>query len=118
VLELIGRGSPLPKILDLLLSVIQAQCPGMLCSILLLRPDGIHVRHRAARGLPEAFIRGVDGEPIVGALPQAFPLTSDFSAWYASMTIFAVAAVLALAAWSFRIALGARKLWREGFLDA
>ncbi len=44
--------------------MIQAQCPGLLCSILLLDPDGIHVRHGAARGLPEAFIRGVDGEPI------------------------------------------------------
>ena len=64
VLELIAQGSPLPRILDLLLGVIQAQCPGMLCSILLLDPDGIHVRHGAAGGLPEAFIRGVDGEPI------------------------------------------------------
>jgi PAS domain S-box-containing protein len=64
VLELIAQGSPLPTILDLLLGVIQAQCPGMLCSILLLDPDGIHVRHCAARGLPEAFIRSVDGEPI------------------------------------------------------
>jgi PAS domain S-box-containing protein len=64
VLELIARGAPLPKILDLLLDVIQAQCPTMLCSILLLDPDGIHVRHGAARDLPEAFIRRVDGEPI------------------------------------------------------
>ncbi len=55
---------------------------------------------------------------LVGALPRDFPLTSDVSAWYASTTIFALAAVLALAAWSFRIALGGRKLWREGFLDA
>lgn len=64
VLELIASGAPLPNILDLLLGVIQAQCPGMLCSILLLDPDGTHVRHVAARGLPDAFIRSVDGESI------------------------------------------------------
>jgi hypothetical protein len=63
VLELIARGVPLPNILDLLLGVIQAQCPGMVCSILLLDPDGTHVRHGAARHLPDAFIRSIDGEP-------------------------------------------------------
>ena len=54
---------------------------------------------------------------LVGAVPEVFPMTSDFSAWYASMTIFALTMVLLPAAWSFRNALGARKLWREGFLD-
>jgi GAF domain-containing protein len=64
VLELIAQGKPLPTILDSLLAVIRAQCPGMLCSILLLDRDAIHVRHCAARGLPQTFIRAVDGEPI------------------------------------------------------
>ena len=64
MLELIARGEPLATILDSLLGVIQSQCPGMLCSIILLEPDRIHVRHGAARGLPEAFIRSVDGEAI------------------------------------------------------
>ena len=64
VLELIAHGAPLTQILDLLLGVIQTQCPGMLCSILLLDPDGVHMRHGAARDLPETFIRAVDGEPI------------------------------------------------------
>src|SRR5436190_11536300 len=36
VLELIAKGTPLPEILHLLLCVIEAQCPGMLCSILLI----------------------------------------------------------------------------------
>ena len=76
VLELIARGAPLPKILDLLLGVIQAQCPGMLCSILLLDPDGIHVRHGAARDLPEAFIRASTvnrsaREPVPAAPPPS-----------------------------------------------
>jgi PAS domain S-box-containing protein len=64
VLELIAEGRPLLKILDSLLGVMQSQFPGMLCSILLLDPDGIHVRHGAARGLPEAFLRAIDGEAI------------------------------------------------------
>ncbi len=64
VLELIAQGKPLPKTLDSLLAVIQSQCPEMLCSILLMDRDGIHVRHGAARGLPPAFMRHVDGAPI------------------------------------------------------
>ena len=64
VLELIARGEPLPKILDSLLGLIQSHCPGMTCSVLLLDRDGIHVRHGAARDLPQSFVRGVDGEPI------------------------------------------------------
>jgi hypothetical protein len=64
VLELIARGQALPEVLDSLLGVIQAQCPEMFSSILLLDSDGVHVRHGAARNLPEAWCRAVDGEPI------------------------------------------------------
>ncbi len=68
VLELIARGAPLRESLDTLLRVIEAQCSGMLCSILLLDSDGIHVRHGAAPSLPDSFIRGIDGQ-VIG--PQA-----------------------------------------------
>jgi PAS domain S-box-containing protein len=64
VLELIARGAPLHESLDALLRIIEAQCPGMLSSILLLDADGMHVRHGAAPSLPESFIRAVDGQPI------------------------------------------------------
>jgi PAS domain S-box-containing protein len=64
VLELIARGEPLEHTLDALLRLIEAQCPGMLCSILLLDSDDIHVRHGAAPTLPTAFVRAVDGQPI------------------------------------------------------
>ena len=64
VLELIAADEPLSEILDALLGVIQDQCPGMLCSILLLEPDGLHVRHVAARDLSDEFIREIDGQPI------------------------------------------------------
>ena len=61
VLDLIARGESLHQVLDTLLRVIQVQCPGMLASILLLDPDGIHVRHGAAPDLPEDYVRAVDG---------------------------------------------------------
>jgi GAF domain-containing protein len=64
VLELIARGESLSQVLDTLLRIIQLQCPGMLASILLLEPDGIHVRHGAAPDLPEDYVRAIDGLPI------------------------------------------------------
>src|SRR3569623_504060 len=44
--------------------MIEAQTPGMLCSILLLDPDGLHLRHAAAPSLPPEYIKGVDGSAI------------------------------------------------------
>src|SRR5690242_11702674 len=64
VLELIAQGRPVSEVLDKLLEIIQSQCPGMLCSIVLLDPDGMHVRHAAARDLPEPFIHSIDGAAI------------------------------------------------------
>ncbi len=64
ILELIAQGASLHDTLDLLLRIIEPQCPGMLCSILLLDADGRHVRHGAAPSLPESFTRSIDGEPI------------------------------------------------------
>lgn len=63
-LEQIAKGAPLQQTLDLLLRSIEAQSPGMLCSILLLDPDGVHVRHVAAPALPEGYTRAIDGQPI------------------------------------------------------
>lgn len=64
VLELIGRGARLDETLDSLVRMIEAQCPGMLCSILLLDPDGRHVLHGAAPSLPDEYNRAISGEPI------------------------------------------------------
>ncbi len=64
VLELIGRGAGLHEILDLLVRTVEAECPGMLCSILLLDPDGVHVRYGAAPSLPEDYNRAIEGQPI------------------------------------------------------
>jgi PAS domain S-box-containing protein len=64
VLEDIARGEPLRKSLDSLIRVIESQCNGMYGSILLIDPDGVHVRHGAAPSLPESFVRCVDGKEI------------------------------------------------------
>ena len=61
VLELMAQGAPLPQILDFLLRLVQAQCPGMLCSILLMDRDGIHMHHGSAPDLPEKYTKFVDG---------------------------------------------------------
>ena len=45
------------------------------------------------------------------------PFTSDLSAWYASQGLIVVALILALAVWSFRNALGGRKVLQEDFLE-
>ena len=64
VLELIAQGTALPKTLDFLVRFIEAQCPGMLGSIVLLEADGVHVRHGAAPSLPSSFTEAINGQPI------------------------------------------------------
>jgi len=64
VLEMIAEGRPLGETLDALLRVIEAESPGMPCSILLLDDDGVHVRHGAAPSLPEGYIHAIDGSAI------------------------------------------------------
>ena len=55
---------------------------------------------------------------IFGTGVSSLPLTSDFSAWYASRGLFVVALALVLAIWSFRNALAGRKVLSDRFLDA
>ena len=88
-----------------------------------------------AAGVPDAFARVVSLSlllwvtlrfgilpgtliALVSTLVGTLPLTSDFSAWYASRGLTAVALTLVLAVWSFRNALGGRKVLSERFLDA
>jgi serine/threonine-protein kinase len=46
-----------------------------------------------------------------------YPLTSNFSAWYAPQGFMEVALILAVSLWTFRHALGGRKVWKSEFLD-
>ncbi|QDP18544.1 PAS domain S-box protein [Sphingomonas xanthus] len=62
MLELAVRDAPLDQLLDTLLRTVEAQSPfGMLGSVLLLEPDGIHLRHGAAPSLPDAYNQAIDG---------------------------------------------------------
>ena len=62
--QMIAAKAPLPEILSTLVCMIEAQSPGMLCSVLLLSPDGNHIQHGAAPDLPEHYVKAVDGAPI------------------------------------------------------
>lgn len=64
VLELIATGAPLTETLTTLVRLIEAQSPEMLCTVLLLDADGVHIRHGAAPSLPEEFARAINGQPI------------------------------------------------------
>jgi signal transduction histidine kinase len=64
VLEMLAQGKSLEQVLTGCLEFCEANSPDMLTSILLLDPDGIHVRHGAAPSLPPEYIRLIDGQPI------------------------------------------------------
>jgi signal transduction histidine kinase len=95
ILELIGRRHALPEVLDAIARAIEAQTDGMLASILLLDPDGVHLRHGAAPSLPESYVRAIDGvaigpdvgscgtaaylrEPAIAAKIQSDPRWADY----------------------------------------
>jgi C4-dicarboxylate-specific signal transduction histidine kinase len=61
MLEMIARDAPLEEILENLVRVVEAQFPGLLCSVLFLDEDGQHVRHGAAPSLPKAYSKAIDG---------------------------------------------------------
>ena len=60
-LELIGGVAQLHPVLDQLMLSLEKQLPGALCSVLLLDEDGMHVRHGAAPGLPDAYNLAISG---------------------------------------------------------
>jgi len=64
VLEMIATGMPMPQTLEALLRMMESQCPDKLCSIELLDPDGVHMRHGAAPSLPDEYLRAIDGAAI------------------------------------------------------
>ncbi|SHH64010.1 CHASE domain-containing protein [Massilia sp. CF038] len=64
VLELLARGAPLREILEAVVLGVEATNPGMLCSIMLLTPDGRHLINGAAPSLPAYFNEAFDGAEI------------------------------------------------------
>jgi two-component system sensor kinase FixL len=64
ILEMVASDAPLPEILRSIVLLMEAQVDGMVCSILLLSADGMHIRHGAAPGLPDEYVKAVNGAPI------------------------------------------------------
>jgi diguanylate cyclase (GGDEF)-like protein/PAS domain S-box-containing protein len=64
ILEGIVAGRRLADLLAAICRLVEAQTDNMLCSVLLLDGDGIHVQHGAAPSLPAEFVRAVDGSAI------------------------------------------------------
>jgi GAF domain-containing protein len=64
ILHKLAANAPLSEILERLVLLIEAQAPGMLCSVLLLSEDGDHVRHGAAPSLPPEYVQAIDGSAI------------------------------------------------------
>ncbi len=64
VLEMIARGESIENVLANLVTLIEAQSEGMLCSVLQLSEDGKYIRHGAAPNLPEIYVQAVNGAPI------------------------------------------------------
>ena len=53
---------------------------------------------------------------IAQGVKDRYPLTANFSAWFAPLGWLSVAMVLAAALWCFRYALGGRKVWKVSLL--
>src|SRR5256885_2165998 len=65
VLELAIGDSPLETTLNALIRIVESTSrTGVLGSILLLDPDGRHLRHGAAPSLPEPYTKAIDGAEI------------------------------------------------------
>ena len=53
---------------------------------------------------------------LIAETTSNWPLTADPSAWYADKSLVVIALILGLAVWSFRHALGGRKVLQDDFL--
>jgi PAS domain S-box-containing protein len=64
VFELIAAGAPLATVLDVVCWTVESGSPGTLCSVQLLDPGELHLRHVSGPSLPAAYIQSLDGQRI------------------------------------------------------
>ncbi len=64
VMRMIAEGAPVATVLTTIAECCEMESPGMLASILVVDPDGKHVRHGAAPSLPQEYWKAIDGEPV------------------------------------------------------
>jgi two-component system cell cycle sensor histidine kinase/response regulator CckA len=61
ILERIATNAPLQGTLDELVSHVEDQIPGAIASLLLMEPDGQHLRCASSGGLPASYVAQVNG---------------------------------------------------------
>lgn len=74
ILELLARAEPLPTLLEAIVRAVEETNPAMLCSILLLDPEGRRLLTGAAPSLPEFYnqaVHGLEIGPMVGSCGAA-----------------------------------------------
>jgi PAS domain S-box-containing protein len=64
ILERIAVGAPLEELLAGIITVIEQESPGALCSILQVGADGTRLINAIAPSLPESYNRMIDGTPV------------------------------------------------------
>ena len=61
IMEMLANRAPLSETLEAIVTNLEKQNPKMLCSILLLDPDGKHLLHGSAPSLPESYNLAING---------------------------------------------------------
>ena len=64
LLQMVATGEPLKPVLMRLTALIEAQFPGLFCSVMLLDADGIRMHPGAAPRMPDTYLQLLDGLPI------------------------------------------------------
>ncbi|MCE3261280.1 MAG: histidine kinase [Pseudoduganella sp.] len=64
LLEMMARGVPLAQTLQALVRLVEAQSDGVLCSVMLLDQDGVHMRCACCPSLPPAYSALLEGMAI------------------------------------------------------
>ena len=68
-LKMILTGTSLVDVLVSIARLIEGHSNGIICSIFLVQPDGVHMRYAAAPDLPEVYRNVTDGAVIGGRGP-------------------------------------------------
>jgi len=64
IIDLLANGASLREVLDHIALLVERLAPPALCSIVLLKRDGKHLRPAAAPSLPEAYCEAIEGVEI------------------------------------------------------
>src|SRR5258707_2026493 len=74
IIDLMASGATLRETLSHIALLVERLAPPALCSILLLKPDGHHLRPAAGPSLPPVYVQAIDGieiGPVAGSCGTA-----------------------------------------------